>query len=330
MDCPPGSRWRVFSAVVILLAATTSCGQVPKAPSASSRSHIAPTSISSENTCYADEWGSTAAYLARPQTQKLYTDPAQRERAVRRYQYWRDRFDCRWIRYAGDDLMVDGFIVRPYTAPPAGGWPVNNINNGCIADIGQVRFPYIAMRLFPLVDAGFVVMGSQYRGTRIGDSPNPDRLRDEYGGADVNDVLALIELAEAIPEADSDSVGMWGISRGGMMSLIAARRDFRIDALVVEATPTDLMLGLEQRPAMSRVFSTWIPDFDNNPVTALESRSVMYWLDDLEADLPILILHGAEDGRVDPVHAEQFAAALAERDHPHKLIIFEGDKHGIR
>ncbi|MEL7298270.1 MAG: alpha/beta fold hydrolase [Pseudomonadota bacterium] len=326
------SRWRfrVIPTAILVFAAVLGCGQVPALSLEDSASVVVPPRIASERTCYTGEWGTEAAYLARPQTQKLYADPSQRERAVRRYQFWRDHFDCRWIRYSVDDLMVDGFIVTPNSTPPEGGWPVIIFNHGGNADIGQVRFQYIAMRLFPLVDAGFMVMGSQYRGTRIGDSPNPDRLRDEYGGADVNDILALLDIATSRPEADSARIGMWGTSRGGMMSLLAARRDSRIDSLVVEATPTDLKMGLQQRPDMARVFSTWIPGFERDPDSALESRSVMYWIDELDPDLPVLIIHGSDDGRVDPVHAKQFATALAERNHPHKLIIYEGDKHGIR
>lgn len=286
--------------------------------------------VAESQSCYQGEWGSEAAYLARPQTQRIYEDPVQRERAQERYKIWRERFDCQWIEYPVDDLSIDGFMVKPVGIPPEGGWPVIIFNHGGNADIGEVRFPYIAMRLFPLVDDGFIVMGSQYRGTRIGGIPNPDRLRDEFGGADVRDVLSLISIAEKMPEADAARVGMWGISRGGMMAFLAARGDDRIGAMVVEATPTDLLLGLENRPDMATVFETWIPGFQENPDAVLKDRSVMYWLDELKPTMPILIIHGAEDGRVDPIQATNLAEALEVLGRPHKLVIYEDDAHGIR
>ena len=286
--------------------------------------------ISSSRTCYQGEWGSEEAYLARPQTQRIYEDPVQRQRAQERYKIWRERFDCRWIKYPVDDLSIDGFIVKPTGTPPEGGWPVIIYNHGGNADIGEVRFQYIAMRLFPLVDDGFIVMGSQYRGTRIGGVANPDRLRDEYGGADVRDVLSLIDIAEKLPEANAQLLGMWGTSRGGIMAFLSARGNDRIGSMVVESAPTDLRLGLENRPDMAEVFGTWIPEFNERPDEVLEDRSVMYWLDELDSTMPILIVHGAEDGRVSPVHATNFSEALEARGRPHKLVIYEGDAHGIR
>lgn len=286
--------------------------------------------ITQSRTCYQGEWGSEEAYLARPQTERAYQDPVQRERAQERYRIWRERYDCRWIEYPVDDLSIDGFIIKPTGTPPEGGWPVIIYNHGGNADIGAVRFPYLAMRLFPLVDAGFIVLGSQYRGTRIGETANPDRLRDEFGGADVRDVLALINISEQIPEADAERVGMWGTSRGGMMAFLAARGDDRLGAMVVESTPTDLLLALEHRPDMAEVFQTWIPGFQQDPEGVLEDRSVMNWLDELDPGMPILIIHGAKDGRVDPVHATRLAEALKALGRPHKLIVYEGDAHGIR
>lgn len=287
------------------------------------QSHIADSCI-----CYEGEWGSEAAYLARPATQKVYEDPVQRERARERYRIWRERYDCRWITYPVDDLQIRGFLVKPTGEPPPEGWPVVIFNHGGNADIGQIRFQYIAARLFPLVDAGFVVMGSQYRGTRIGDTPNPDRLRDEFGGADVDDVRALVSIAESLPYADADRIGMWGMSRGGMMTLVAARGSERFDALVLEATPTDMIRALEERPEMERVFREWVPGFDTDREAVLRERSAIHWMDALDRKMPILIIHGSEDRRVDVGHVRRLAEALEARGHPHELIINDGGGHG--
>ena len=286
--------------------------------------------IVKSETCYQGEWGSEAAYLARPQTKKAYEDAAQRERAKQRYAIWRERYDCRWIKYPVDDLLVDGFIVVPTGTPPENGWPVVIFNHGGNADIGEVRFQYIAMRLSPLVDAGFAVMGSQYRGTRVSGVENPDRLRDEFGGADVADVLSLIDIAEDLSAIDQDNIGMWGTRRGGMMAFLAARQDDRISALVAEATPVDLIELRERRPDMEQVYKTWIPDYETNPDYALEERSVIYWADELPESTSILILHGSEDQRVDPNQAARLARTLATLRRDFKMVLYEGDAHGIR
>lgn len=297
----------------------------PLVAAAETSSHIAR-----EEICYTGEWASVDTYLARPATRALYEDPVQRERARERYEYWRENFDCRWITYLVDDLDIQGFVVKPAGKAPQGGWPVVIFNHGGNADIGQVRFQYIAARLFPLVDQGMVVIGSQYRGTKVGDEVNPQRLRDEFGGADVNDVRALVSIARALPGADATRIGMWGISRGGMMSLLAARGSADFDALVIEAAPTDLLKALEERPDMETVFRTWIPGYEDNREQALRERSALHWIDELDSQMPVLILHGAEDQRVSAMHSMQLAEALQQRQRPYKLVIYDGSGHGLR
>jgi dipeptidyl aminopeptidase/acylaminoacyl peptidase len=45
----------------------------------------------------------------------------------------------------------------------------------------------------------------------------------EFGGADVNDVLRLIDIAKSIPNADPKRIVMMGWSRGGQMTYQALK-----------------------------------------------------------------------------------------------------------
>ncbi len=286
--------------------------------------------VTSGTSCYQGEYESLESYLARPETLKAYEDPIQLERARVRYAWWRESIDCRWFEYPVDDLVVRGFVVKPVSAPPPSGWPVVIFNHGGNADIGEVRFPYIAAVLFPLVDAGFMVIGSQYRGATINGAENPDRLRDEFGGKDVNDVLALIPLIDSMPEADGTRLGLYGISRGGMMSYLAAKHSDRFDTMVVQAAATDLIKELENRPGMARVFNTWIPDFKTNREAALKARSAVYWMDGLNPEMSVLILHGTADDRVSAQQALDAATKLQSLGRPYKLVIYPNGSHGLR
>ena len=55
---------------------------------------------------------------------------------------------------------------------------------------------------------GFVVLASQYRGNDGGEG------RDEVGGADVADVMALMQVALRLPYTDAANVFLYGLSRG--------------------------------------------------------------------------------------------------------------------
>ncbi len=64
--------------------------------------------------------------------------------------------------------------------------------------------------------------------------------REEFGGADVDDVLNLIPLLGSFPQADTSRIGMYGRSRGGMMTYIALTKTDRIAAAIVDAGEANL------------------------------------------------------------------------------------------
>lgn len=246
------------------------------------------------------------------------------------YEGWRKEVTCETFSYQVDGLNVRGFVVAPASIGDEQ-LPVVIYNRGGNADSGELPFQFIVGKLYPVVKAGFVIVGTQYRGASRDWKPHPDRLRDEFGGDDVNDVLALLPIINDIPFADASRLGMWGMSRGGMMAFLAARRapPATFDALVAESTPSDLVAEYEFRPAMAEVFRTWIPGFESHPEQSLQDRSILYWLDELPHGLPMLILHGTADTRVSPNSPLELARRLQALGRPYRLVMYEGGFHGL-
>ena len=85
---------------------------------------------------------------------------------------------------------------------------------------------------------GYVIIASQYRGNDGGEG------QEEFGGKDVNDVLNLIPLLSQVPSADTWRIGMYGWSRGGLMTYIALAKTTKIKAAVVGSGVTDLIKAL--------------------------------------------------------------------------------------
>ena len=152
---------------------------------------------------------------------------------------------------------------------------------------------------------------------------------DEFGGDDVDDVLALLAIIDRLPGVDENRIGMLGWSRGGMMSLLAATRTTRLKALVVGGTPTDLAAELALRPEMERVFRARIPGYDTNRTAALQARSAVHFAASMDPALPILILHGARDNRVSVDSARKLANVLSRLQRPHRLIVYDEGSHGL-
>ena len=171
---------------------------------------------------------------------------------------------------------------------------------------------------------GYVVVASQYRGAAGSEG------KDEYGGADVDDVLNLIPLLEGEPRADTTRIGMVGASRGGIMTYVALTRTNRIAAAVVTSGIADVVSWMQQRPEMERTMAEAIPDYAKNKTAALVARSAVRWADKLPKTVPILLLHGTADWRA-PVktNAINMAAALFDAKVPFRMVIFEGAQHGV-
>ncbi len=243
------------------------------------------------------------------------------------YETYMNALDCNFITYPVGDLTIRGIYVRPKDHDDKD-LPVLIVNRGGNGPYRAWNFSRLFQRVLPLANAGYVVIGSQYRGSRKGDDPLIYGS-DEFGGEDLNDVLALFDLIDELPGADGSRIGMYGWSRGGFMALMVATKTGRLKAMAVGGTPTDLTAELESRPEMEQVFRARIPNYDENMHDALEARSAVRWADEIDADLPILILHGEHDDRVTLNSALRLADVLGARQHPHKLVTYEGGSHGL-
>ena len=165
-----------------------------------------------------------------------------------------------------------------------------------------------------LAEQGYVIIGSNYR------------RKDEFGGAEINDVLNLIETVKEIENADSTNIGMFGWSRGGMMTYLALQKSNKIKTAIVGNAPTDLFEIISDRPEMeSKVIAECIPNYWKHKESELKKRSVIYWVNELNKNSSILILCGTNDERVNPKQAHNLAKKLKDIKYNYELKEFETD-----
>ena len=62
----------------------------------------------------------------------------------------------------------------------------------------------------------------------------------------------------------------------------------------------------------------------------LEKRSAIYWTDKLSDHTAQLILCGTNDKHVHYQQAIDIAEALKAENKPYKLVVYEGDNHGLQ
>jgi dipeptidyl aminopeptidase/acylaminoacyl peptidase len=230
------------------------------------------------------------------------------------------------IVYASDGLRVRGYLVSPRNVPAGTRLPSVIFNRGGNRNFGALDDETALMWMAPIAERGYVVVGSQYRGNAGGEG------REEFGGADVADVVNLLPLLDALPVTDPERIGMYGWSRGGMMTYLALAQTTRLRAAIVGAAVADAEAWVASRRDLAEgVLAPVVPGWSDpaERAAALAARSPVRWAERLAATTPILILHGSADWRVRPDQALRMAEALLAARRPFRLVLFEGGNHGL-
>ncbi|WP_440067670.1 alpha/beta hydrolase family protein [Tenacibaculum discolor] len=221
------------------------------------------------------------------------------------------KLDFYSITYESDNQKVKGLLVEP---KKDGKYPVVIFNRGGNRGFAQLIVATLIMYTSKLAEQGYIIIGSNYR------------EKDEFCGAEINDVLNLTETVKEVEKADSKSIGMFGWSRGGMMTYLALQKSNKIKTAIVGNGVSDLFDTAKFRPKMeTNVFAECIPDYWNNKESELKKRSVIYWADELDKNSSLLILCGTNDKRVNPEQADKIAEKLSEMNYDFELRKFETD-----
>ncbi len=199
-------------------------------------------------------------------------------------------FECRRIKYLSDGLKVVGFIWKPIQTNGKK-LPLIIFNRGGNQEFGKLT-PWFREGFYYFLEQGFVVVASQYRGNDGGEG------KEEFGGADVRDVINLIPLAKSLGYTDMNNVFMYGQSRGGMMTYLALKNNIAVNAAAVSSGLADMISGSKNRPDLVKgVYAELIPDFDKRSEELMRERSATYFADKINT--PLLILQGNADWRAD-------------------------------
>ena len=222
-----------------------------------------------------------------------------------------DQLNYFFITYQSDEHVVRGILIEP----KAGGkFPVVIFNRGGNRDFAPLTLGTLLIYTSKLAEQGYVIIGSNYR------------EQDEFGGAEISDVLILTDVIKNFKKADFNNIGMFGWSRGGMMTYLALKNSDKIKTAIVGNGATNLFDTIQFRPEMeTHVLAECIPNYWQNKTEALESRSAVYWANQLNKESSLLILSGTKDQRVNPEQAEDLAKKLKQIHYNFELMTFETD-----
>ena len=166
-----------------------------------------------------------------------------------------------------------------------------------------------------------IVLATQYRGTKGSTG------KDEFGGADIQDVTALIDICEELSFADMNNLCVAGVSRGGMISYISAKEDNRVKRLIAVSAPTDLAQLYNIRTDMQKLLKDCIGGTPEQLPDEYQNRSAIYWSDKI--NIPVLIIHSLYDDAVPFEQGLNMSNALKKDYKEVKFVTYEDDVHGF-
>lgn len=227
-----------------------------------------------------------------------------------------EELDYYRIRYQSGKYEVEGFVIEPKMGENL---PCLIVNRGGSGDFGKWEMERLFGFLSRFASWGYIVIASQYRG--CGGSEG----KDEFGGSDIEDVVNLYKILKDYPRADTEKIGMYGASRGGMMTYLMLAKVRWLRAAVSVAGLANKFRQQELRPDMKEHQALFF-----NPTKAeLTRRSAVFWADQFAKKTPLLMIHGTADWRVSVLDSIELAQELYENKIPFRLNVLEGGDHGL-
>jgi dipeptidyl aminopeptidase/acylaminoacyl peptidase len=233
------------------------------------------------------------------------------------------------VRYpgaGGEDVPALLFLpyaeaLRGEKIPPA----VVNIHGGPTAQ--HHREWNVATQVF--VNAGFVVLAPNPRGSTGYGKKWREANRGDWGGRDLEDIARGAAWLGDQKLADPARIGVYGVSYGGYLTLMSlALRPDRFAAgvsvvgIVSWKTLAETTRG-DLRDVLFREFGD--PDED---AELYRERSPLTHASKIRS--PLLILQGENDPRVPRSEAEQVVKALRDGGKVHEYHVYPSEGHGFR
>jgi dipeptidyl aminopeptidase/acylaminoacyl peptidase len=224
------------------------------------------------------------------------------------------------ITYLSDGLLVKGYMDMP---KKTGRYPCIIYNRGGNRDFGKLGISDYLIDMAQMASWGYCVVASQYRGNDGGQGA------EEFGGKDVNDVVNMIPFLNYVDKADTSRIGMWGVSRGGMMTYLALTKTKQIKAAVVLSGLVDLKQSIETRKDIDSMLTVWLAGYRNDKERFIKERSALQLADQICKSTPIFIIQGTSDWRVTTPQVLDLSKRFYELNRPFRLSVFEGGDHGV-
>jgi dipeptidyl aminopeptidase/acylaminoacyl peptidase len=223
-----------------------------------------------------------------------------------------------------DGTEIHGFLVKPPDYQAGRRYPtILRIHGG---PVGQFECSFEEdWQLFAA--NGYVVVAANPRGSSGRGEKFQAAIYADWGHVDTEDVLAAVDDAVARGLADPERLGVGGWSYGGILTNYVIASTTRFKAAISGAGASNILAGYGT--------DQYVREYEQE--LGLPWKNTEGWLKlsfpFLHADrirTPTLFLCGEKDFNVPLINSEQMYQALRSLGVPTQLVIYPGERHGIR
>ena len=290
----------------------------------------APVSLSAGSTSFArsansDRFASVSQDFASPPA--IISGPAPSLRPITRDNaHWKPIVRARSVNWRRDGQSIQGWLLAPVNARPIAKAAMIVSVHGGPSSASVPRFVWQGATA-SLANAGYYLFLPNPRGSYgQGEAFTRANIRD-FGGGDLDDILAGVDAVEKVAPIDDKRLGLIGHSYGGFMAMWANTRTDRFKAIVAGA-------GL----------SNWISYYGTNGIdqwmtpffgkTAYEDPDAFWAVSAIrtigKAKTPTFIYVGERDIEVPPTQSVEYWHGLQAMKVPTSLVIYPDEGHSIR
>ena len=237
---------------------------------------------------------------------------------------------ARSVTWTSEGHTVQGWLLAPKTIEPGKTYPmVVDVHGGPSAASTPAFFANDFRGGLPraLLSHGYFVFYPNPRGSYgQGEAFTRANVRD-FGGGDLRDILAGIDAVEKIAPVDDRRLGLFGHSYGGFMAMWTVTHSQRFHAVVAGAGVANWISYYGENG-----IDRWMIPFFG--ASAYDDPAIYRQLSPLEtikqARTPTFIYVGERDVECPTPQSVEFWHALNAMGVKTRLLILEGEGHGIR
>ncbi|MCL6563710.1 MAG: alpha/beta fold hydrolase, partial [Firmicutes bacterium] len=225
--------------------------------------------------------------------------------------------------HSGDGLDFTAWLYRP--SPLRAKLPVVIAFHG--GPEWQER-PFFSALYQTLCEAGYAVLAPNVRGS-TGYGKHFAALDDGRRRLDVlRDVAAVVDFVQRQPDLDARRMVAMGASYGGYLVLLTLTHlPDRFRAGIEMVGMADLEAFLERTGPWRRALREAEYGRLETDREVLRALSPIHAIDQIQ--VPLMVVHGANDPRVPVAEAEQIVAALKTRGQRVEYLCYGDEGHGI-